>query len=98
MGTKTKHKTVAEASGLLDFEGVLSIAYDATLRRPGCAIMQSVMGATIPHSALDIIIGVEYWVVHPTPDMKLYEVTAAQLKKLGEITRSFNKGKNLRDG
>lgn len=73
-----------------DFKGTRTIAYDCTLRRPGCAIVQGIMGGTVSGRALDTI---GYWLTAPTPDMMVYTVTSPQLRKLVEITHEFNKGK-----
>ena len=61
-----------------------TIAYDATLKRPGCAIIQADMEATVNVSEH---FSTEDWLLAPTPDMKLYPVTDEQLEQLKVITR-----------
>jgi hypothetical protein len=57
----------------------MKIAYDCKLDRPGCAIVQAGFDAT-PGIANDFL--AEEWLLHPTPDMRLYEVTYEQLRVL----------------
>lgn len=73
-----------------DFEDTRTIAYDCVLKRPGCAIIQGLMGGTVSAFALQSI---GHWLTVPTPDMRLYTVTKSQLRQLVMITRDFNKGK-----
>jgi hypothetical protein len=56
---------------------IVLIVYDAVLRRPGCVLLQVTMGGTVPDFAQRFA-GTD-WLTEPTPDMKLYEVTAEQL-------------------
>lgn len=57
----------------------MKIAYDAKLKRPGCAILQAFFSAT-PGIANRFPTGA--WLTAPTDDMKLYEVNDEQLKHL----------------
>jgi hypothetical protein len=61
-----------------------TIAYDTTLKRPGCVVVQRGLGATISNEDLHRMEG---WLTAPTPDMKVYEVTSEQIEKLVEITK-----------
>ena len=77
------------------FKGTRTIVYDTKLRRPGCVLLQAAYRATIPHVVLDMEFGAKCWLVAPTPDMHLFEVTHSQLEQLVKITHDFNKGKVL---
>jgi hypothetical protein len=61
----------------------VTIAYDVRLRQPGCAILQAAMGATM---GIANHFDSKTWLLHPTPDMRLYEVTEAQLPALVRMT------------
>lgn len=65
----------------------MKIAYDAVLKQPGCVLIQAVMGGNIPNFAA--LFPGESWLLSPTPDMKLYEVTEDQLKILVRMAQSF---------
>lgn len=56
------------------------LVYDATLKRPACILIQ----AAIVKSGYDIAnrFPVKSWLIYPTVDMKLYEVTETQLAYL----------------
>ena len=60
-------------------QGVRLLAYDATLRRPGCAAIQAWFGAT-PGVERDF--PAESWLLGPTPDMRVWEVTDEQVEQL----------------
>lgn len=62
-----------------------TIAYDLTLRRPGCALLQAAYGATVSPFDLHRMDG---WLLAPTDDLKLYEVTTDQLEQLVQITNA----------
>jgi hypothetical protein len=62
-----------------------TIAYDCVLDRPGCVMVAAGLGADSqipnrfsPHS----------WLVHVSPDMKVYEVTDEQLDILVARSRA----------
>lgn len=57
----------------------MKIAYDTTLKRPGCVILQAAMGgdAELAHR-----FPTASWLVAPTPDMKVREITEEQVKIL----------------
>lgn len=57
----------------------MKIAFDVKLRRPACAILQAVYGGD-EHALARF--DADTWLVNPTPDIKLYEVTTEQLKQL----------------
>lgn len=61
------------------------IAYDTALKRPGCVLIQAVLGG-IDGWAFTSRFPVETWLLAPTPDMHVYAVTEAQLDRLAEIT------------
>ena len=63
----------------------MKIVYDARLKRPGCVLLQA-MGGNVPNFSK--LFPSESWLVAPTPDMKLYDVTPEQLKRLVEIAES----------
>lgn len=55
--------------------GQVFIAYDITLNRPGCAIIQGAMGGS-SEAAQEF--PTELWILSPTPDMKVYPVVSAE--------------------
>lgn len=55
------------------------IAYDCTLHRPGCPILQAALGG---EPMVADVFPVQSWLLAPTPDMHLYEATATQLLEL----------------
>jgi hypothetical protein len=62
--------------------------YDVRLRRPACALLQSLMGGTVSNEDL-MFLG--DWLVNPTPGMQLYRVSREELdalKKLGTTKRN----------
>ncbi len=63
-----------------------TIAYDAVRKRPGCVLLQAALGATISNREIMEHFDTEDWLLAPTDDMKVYEVTPEQLVKLGAIT------------
>lgn len=73
----------------------LTVAYDIKLKRPGCVLVQPVLGATITNWELMSHFDWELmshfdtstWLLTPTPDMHVYRTTKAQLERLAEITR-----------
>lgn len=64
----------------------MKIAYDAKLKRPGCVIIQAAMGGTVHDFAFKF--PSETWLLSPTPDMRLYEVTEEQLKMLAQMSEA----------
>jgi hypothetical protein len=59
------------------------IAYDTVLKRPGCVLIQAALGGDI-HLTSEF--ETKYWLLAPTPDMRVFEVTPEQMKKLIKIT------------
>lgn len=56
----------------------MKIAYDTKLKRPGCVLLQAALGGSpIAHH-----FPTDSWLLAPTPDMKLYEITTDQLIQL----------------
>jgi hypothetical protein len=55
-----------------------TIAFDIKLRRPGCALIQSVMGSTVTPAELELHFGSETWVTSMTNSMRLMPVTDEQ--------------------
>ena len=61
----------------------MKVAYDSKLMRPACVLIAAGMGAS-SEAARRFDIG--HWLLHPTPDMKVYETSEAQLQRLLEMT------------
>ena len=55
--------------------------YDAKLKKPGCVLLAAIAGTS--RAPIHLF---HEWLTAPTPDMKVYEVTEEQLKKLVEIS------------
>ena len=66
--------------------GEYTIAYDPKLKRPGCAIIQAALGATIPRELFDKF-PAETWIAHITPDLGLRPVTKEQIEQLIEMSK-----------
>jgi hypothetical protein len=65
-----------------------TIAYDTDLRRPGCAIVQRALGATVPNDDLHRMNG---WLTSPTPNMRVLPVASLdQFDQLVLITNAAN--------
>lgn len=64
-------------------EDTLTIAYDFTLKRPGCALIQATYGATISNFELGRM---DNWLLFPTDEMKLVAISREQLEQLVVIT------------
>lgn len=62
---------------------MITLVYDPILRKPGCALLQAVYGATILPFDLHRMDG---WLLAPTDDLKLYGVTPEQLEHLILVT------------
>jgi hypothetical protein len=63
----------------------MKIAYDCTLKQPGCVLLQAAMGADV---ALAHRFNPDHWLLAPTPDLKVYEVTDQQMEQLLVITEA----------
>lgn len=64
------------------------IVYDTQLFRPACVLLQAALGGT---PSVAHLFPSETWLVHPTPDMTLYEATDEQLENLVQVTKRVNK-------
>ncbi len=62
----------------------MKIAFDATLMRPGCVLIQAALGgdSTVAH-----LFPLDSWLLAPTDDMKVYETTPEQAERLVEMTK-----------
>jgi hypothetical protein len=65
----------------------LRIAFDITLMRPGCALLQAAYQCG-PHLA--DLFPVDIWLLSPTADLKVYNIERTQLSLLQEKTRLFH--------
>jgi hypothetical protein len=65
-----------------------TIAYDCTLKRPGCILLQAAMGATVPRERFFELFPVETWLLASTDDMKCYRTTDAQLVTVSKLTKT----------
>jgi hypothetical protein len=65
-------------------EGEMRIVYDTKLKQPGCVLIQSAAGCTVPR--FHELFPSERWLTFPTPDMKIYDVTDEQLEKMAKIS------------
>jgi hypothetical protein len=66
-----------------------TIAYDVMLRRPGCAMLQAVLGCSVTPDALSRML--DAWLLHPTPDLKVYSVTEDELEQLISLTNEHER-------
>jgi hypothetical protein len=57
----------------------MKIAYDAVLQRPGCALLQAALGG---HMGIASKFPTSSWLLAPTENLRVYEVTPAQLAVL----------------
>ena len=62
----------------------MKIAYDIKLMRPGCALIQAVMGGA--PNEITLRFPLESWVKGGSPDMKVYQVNYEQLEQLIKMT------------
>lgn len=58
------------------------LLYDMKLMRPACVLLQAVAGGSVGGFDLELL---GEWLVAPTPDMKMYEITDEQLEQLKVI-------------
>ncbi|TFG94606.1 hypothetical protein E4H12_14875 [Candidatus Thorarchaeota archaeon] len=65
----------------------MKIVYDPVLKRPGCALLQAAYGAD---GGAANYFNIDHWLLAPTPDMALYEVTVKQLTQVVAITEQAN--------
>jgi hypothetical protein len=57
----------------------MRLAYDVKKRKVGCVLLQAVMGGD-PDIAKRI--DNKHWLLAPTPDLKVYEISPAQVEQL----------------
>lgn len=62
-------------------DGPHTILFDPKVMKPGCPLLQAAAGNPRIASCFDT----EVWLLAPTPDMRVYEVTKAQLTRLVAI-------------
>lgn len=53
------------------------ILYDLKLRRPGCVILQALVGGSFAH-----LWPANLWLINPTDDMKVYAITREEAVQL----------------
>lgn len=63
----------------------MSIVFSVEKRRPGCVLLQAVMGGTVSSMQFQMLFPNETWLLSPTNDMKAYSVTEDQLKQLSAM-------------
>lgn len=68
----------------------MQIAYDIENMRPGCVLIQAQMGG-LDNKTLADYFPMETWLLTPTPDMKVREVTEDQLQILSAATQRYMK-------
>lgn len=62
------------------------IAYDCTLMRPGCALLQAAMGASL---GIANRFSTKTWLLAPTADLRVHPVTEEQLRVLVKKTEEM---------
>lgn len=60
----------------------LRLAFDCNLRRPGCVLLQALMGGSSQAASL---FSTDLWLLSPTDGLKVYQVHDATM--LGELIR-----------
>ena len=64
------------------------VAYDVSLRRPGCVLLQAAMGGTYKSAALfSKLFDPDQLSLAPTEEMKAYRTTETQLEMVAEMTK-----------
>lgn len=61
------------------------VVFSVEKRRPGCVLLQAVMGGTVPSMQFQTLFPNETWLLSPTDDMKAYSVTENQLEQLSAM-------------
>ena len=69
----------------------MKIAFDIKRMRPGCVLLAAALGAD-PEAAHPF--NSKHWLLEPTPDMKVYNITSEQLKELVEKVEDTHRGKD----
>lgn len=57
----------------------MKICFDITLMRPGCVLLAAAMGAD---SSCTSEFDTKHWLLAPTPNLRVYDITADQLEQL----------------
>lgn len=73
----------------------MKIAYDIKLMKPGCVIVQAAMGcggASFLQTNIAHKFDTCHWLTSPTPDMRVYDITAGQLELLVRKTNAYHRG------
>lgn len=65
-------------------ESKIAIAYDCSLKRPGCVIVQALFGGD--GSSVSRLFPAQSWLTTVTPDMKLISGTPEEWQRAKEIT------------
>ena len=60
----------------------MKIAFDIELMKPGCVLLQASLGGD-PQLASRF--DTRHWLLYPTPNLRVYEVTEEQLNQLVQI-------------
>lgn len=55
----------------------MKLLYDVTIKKVGCPLLQTVHGC---HESSRF--PVESWFIHPTPDMRVYEISISEFNRL----------------
>lgn len=65
----------------------MKVAYDKTQMRPACVLVAAGLGADtdVAHRFPTTL-----WLLHPTPDMRVYETSSEQLDKLVKVTALYH--------
>ena len=60
----------------------MRILFDRTLKRPGCVMLQVACGCGLQAA---LMFDSEDWLLTPTPDMRVYEVTEDEVVELAKM-------------
>lgn len=66
----------------------MKIAFDIKEMKPGCVLLQASMGCD---SSLSHHFDTKHWLLAPTPDLRVYEVSDSQLKELIRIVEEIHR-------
>lgn len=67
-------------------EEIYYIQYDCERRKVGCVLLQA-LGGTVPKGLFfKYFSNTKSWLLHPTPDLKLYPIKESQLELLAAKT------------
>jgi len=72
------------------------LVYDLKLGRPGCVLLQAALGADYTHN-FQLDFPSESWLVAPTPDMKVYNLTDEQYVILIALTELTTRGMTVQE-